>query len=47
MEMLRSWQVIKMNLDCVFGNYRIIYEIQNEELIILVTKVGNRGQIYK
>lgn len=35
-----------MNLDCEFGNYRIIYEIQNENLIILITKIGNRGQVY-
>lgn len=29
------------------GNYRIIYELDNEELIILITKANNRGQIYK
>ena len=29
------------------GNYRIIYEINNNELIILITKADNRGQIYK
>ena len=36
-----------MNIDCEFGDYRIIYEIKEEKLIILVTKANNRGQIYK
>lgn len=36
-----------MNTDFVFGNYRIIYELNNDELIILVTKADNRGQSYK
>jgi len=29
------------------GDYRIIYEIQNEVLIILVIKIGHRKDIYK
>lgn len=29
------------------GNYRAIYEQKEEELIILITKAENRGQIYK
>lgn len=29
------------------GNYRIIYELNQNELIILITKADNRGQIYK
>ena len=29
------------------GDYRIIYTIKNDELIILITKVANRGQVYK
>ena len=29
------------------GNYRAIYEQREEELIILITKAENRGQIYK
>ncbi len=30
------------------GDYRIIYEMNNQnEIIILITKVNNRGQIYK
>ncbi len=29
------------------GDYKIIYELKKDELIILVTKVNNRGQIYK
>lgn len=36
-----------MNIDCEFGDYRIIYELKQNELIILVTKINNRGQIYK
>lgn len=36
-----------MNIDYEFGDYRIIYEIKEDELIILVTKANNRGQIYK
>lgn len=36
-----------MNTDYVFGNYRIIYELKQNELIILITKADNRGQIYK
>lgn len=36
-----------MIIDSEFGNYRIIYEQNNEELTILVTKVAARGQIYK
>ena len=36
-----------MNIDLEFGNYRIIYEIKEDELLILVTKADNRGQIYK
>ena len=29
------------------GNYRIVYEIQNEELIILIIKIGHRKDVYK
>ena len=29
------------------GNYRIIYEQNKNEFIILITKAENRGQIYK
>lgn len=29
------------------GNYRIIFEIDQGKLIILVLKVGSRGDIYK
>ena len=28
------------------GMYRIIYEIQNEELVIIVVKVGHRREVY-
>lgn len=36
-----------MNIDFEFGDYRIIYELKQDELIILVTKANNRGQAYK
>lgn len=29
------------------GNYRIIYEIQDLELIILVVKVAHRNEVYR
>ena len=29
------------------GVYRIIYEIRNEELVVLIVKVGHRREIYK
>ncbi len=29
------------------GNYRILYQVINDELIINVVKVGHRGDIYK
>lgn len=29
------------------GKYRIVYEIKNNELIVLVLKIGNRGKVYK
>ena len=29
------------------GNYRAIYEILNDELVILVLNIGNRKDIYK
>ncbi|RJX20785.1 MAG: type II toxin-antitoxin system RelE/ParE family toxin [Desulforudis sp.] len=29
------------------GVYRIIYEIKNEELVIIVVKVGHRREVYK
>ena len=29
------------------GDYRIIYEIQNDILVILVVKIGHRKDIYK
>ena len=28
------------------GNYRVVYEIKDEELIILVIKVGHRSDVY-
>lgn len=29
------------------GDWRVIYDVQNDELIILVLKVGSRGDIYR
>lgn len=29
------------------GNYRIVYEIQDKELIVFVVKIGDRKDIYK
>lgn len=29
------------------GNYRILYEIVDEQLIVTVVKVGHRGDVYK
>lgn len=29
------------------GNYRIIYEVEGEKLIILVLKIGHRKDIYR
>ena len=29
------------------GNYRIIYEIQEDVLVILIVKVGHRKDIYR
>lgn len=29
------------------GDWRVIYEIQNNELVILVLKIAQRGEIYR
>ena len=29
------------------GDYRVVYEIQNEVLVILIVKVGHRKDIYR
>ena len=29
------------------GDYRIGYEVQNEQLVVLVVRIAHRGEIYK
>lgn len=29
------------------GDWRILYELKNEELIIIIIKIGSRGDVYK
>jgi len=29
------------------GNYRIIYEIEDEEVVVVVVKVGHRENVYR
>ncbi|RPI58500.1 MAG: hypothetical protein EHM56_01630 [Chloroflexi bacterium] len=29
------------------GDWRVIYEIENDELIILVLRIGLRGEVYR
>lgn len=29
------------------GDYRIVYEIRNQQLIILVIKIGHRSEVYR
>jgi len=29
------------------GDWRVIYEIENDELIILVLRIGSRGEVYR
>ena len=49
---LPSTKITKMKGDNSFhkvrsGNYRIIYEIHENKLVILVVKVGHRKDVYK
>ena len=49
---LPSPEITKMKGDNPFhrirvGDYRIIYEIQDEVLVILIVKVGHRKDIYR
>jgi mRNA interferase RelE/StbE len=51
-EELSSQEITKLKGDNPFhrirvGDYRIIYEIQNEVLVILIIKVGHRKDIYR
>lgn len=29
------------------GNYRILYQVYDDEVIVMVVKVGKRGEVYK
>ena len=29
------------------GNYRILYQVYDDEVIVMVVKVGKRGKVYK
>ena len=29
------------------GNYRIIYQVKNDQLLILVVKIGHRKEVYR
>jgi mRNA interferase RelE/StbE len=29
------------------GDYRLVYEIRNERLVVLVIKIGHRGEVYR
>ena len=29
------------------GDFRVIYEVQNNELVLIVIKIGARGDVYK
>jgi mRNA interferase RelE/StbE len=29
------------------GDYRVIYEVKNDELVLIVIKIGARGDVYK
>ncbi len=29
------------------GDYRVVYEIRNEQLIVLVIKIGHRREVYR
>lgn len=36
-----------MIIDYEFGNYRIIYTLDTNKILILITRADNRGQVYK
>ena len=51
-EKLPNQDITKMKGDNPFhkvrvGNYRIIYEIQDDVLLILIVKIGHRKDIYR
>ncbi len=29
------------------GDYRVVYEVRNEQLIVLVIKIGHRSEVYR
>ncbi len=51
-ENLPAQEITKMKGDNPFhkirvGNYRIVYEIQDDLLVILIVKIGHRKYIYR
>ena len=30
-----------------FGDYRVIYEIHDDHLVVLVVRIGHRGEVYR
>ena len=44
---IKALQGLKNHYRLRVNNYRIIYQVQNNELIILIFKIGNRGDVYK
>jgi len=29
------------------GNYRVVYEVQNQKLVVLVVRIGHRREVYR
>lgn len=44
---IKAMQGLKNYYRLRINDYRVIYQIKNDELVILIVKIGNRGDIYK